>query len=270
MKTRVLLIAFTVQAVISSAIGTKAYASPPVDPTAIVQNSCLITLASIPEAFHATPIDFMKGLVASFDMVPLTADNFIFGYLKGLHVWADSGWFSLPQQSVMDFTGERKFQPHPNDLAFLRNAKKKGFVVTRDTAFKGTVEAAARMPREHKNWITPLYIQVYQELFERKVAHSFEVWRDGRLVAGLFGIMVGNVFRIQSMFHLVDQKGKTLKIANNAGKLALNDCILWQINQGLTFMDIAEGTSKLMRAWGAYKINRDEFSQRIKKAQGVQ
>lgn len=95
--------------------------------------------------------------------------------------------------------------------------------------------------KEGENWISPLHKQVYEELFAHGLAHSFEVWREGRLVAGLFGVLVGNIFRIK-----------------------------WQIDQGLTFMDTMEGSSKLMRAWGSYGIEREEFSKRVRAAQSMQ
>jgi leucyl/phenylalanyl-tRNA--protein transferase len=40
----------------------------------------------------------------------------------------------------------------------------------------------------------------YHALFQRGVAHSVEVWQDDKLVGGLYGIALGQMFFGESMF----------------------------------------------------------------------
>ena len=50
--------------------------------------------------------------------------------------------------------------------------------------------------------------RAYRQLHERGYAHSIEVWRDGELVGGLYGVALGRVFFGESMFSRVDDGSK--------------------------------------------------------------
>ncbi len=45
-------------------------------------------------------------------------------------------------------------------------------------------------------------IAAYRRLFDLGHAHSVEVWREGRLVGGTYGVAIGGLFAGESMFHL--------------------------------------------------------------------
>ena len=46
------------------------------------------------------------------------------------------------------------------------------------------------------------------ELHERGCAHSVEVWQDGKLVGGLYGVSLGGYFTIESQFSIVKDASK--------------------------------------------------------------
>lgn len=70
-----------------------------------------------------------------------------------------------------------------------------------DTAFDAVLDAcAAPMPGREDTWINAPIRRLYLELQARGHAHSVEVWRDERLVGGLYGVTLGGAFFGESMF----------------------------------------------------------------------
>ncbi len=69
-----------------------------------------------------------------------------------------------------------------------------------DTAFAEVIRACADPGRDGR-WITPSVVRAYEALHEAGWAHSVEVWRDDRLVGGLYGVAIGGLFAGESMFH---------------------------------------------------------------------
>src|SRR5690606_18332830 len=82
-----------------------------------------------------------------------------------------------------------------------KRARNAGFAVTMDQAF-GAVMRACAAPRAGQDgtWITAEMIAAYERLFRLGIAHSVEVWRDERLVGGLYGVALGRIFFGESMF----------------------------------------------------------------------
>ena len=70
-----------------------------------------------------------------------------------------------------------------------------------DTAFSAVLDAcAASMPGREDTWINAPIRRLYIALQARGHAHSIEVWRDERLVGGLYGVTLGGAFFGESMF----------------------------------------------------------------------
>ena len=76
-----------------------------------------------------------------------------------------------------------------------------------DTAFEEVVHACAT-PERDGGWISPEVEEAYVALHQLGWAHSFETWRDGELVGGLYGVAVGGLFAGESMFHRVRDASK--------------------------------------------------------------
>jgi len=72
------------------------------------------------------------------------------------------------------------------------------FEVTFDQAFT-EVMVACRRPFD--NWITPPIIELYSAAHAEGWGHSCEVWHDGQLVGGTYGLAIGACFCAESMFH---------------------------------------------------------------------
>lgn len=71
------------------------------------------------------------------------------------------------------------------------------FDVSYDTDFAGVVAGCA--DRE-ETWINDMLATLYRQLHLARMAHSIEVWDDGALVGGVFGITLGGAFFGESMF----------------------------------------------------------------------
>lgn len=86
----------------------------------------------------------------------------------------------------------------------LRALRRRGECTwTFDRAFGEVVAACAaqRGPDRQSTWIHPAYIEGFTHLHREGFAHSVEVWSEGALVGGLYGLSLGGMFFGESMFH---------------------------------------------------------------------
>ena len=127
--------------------------------------------------------------------------------------------------------------------------KKKIFTVSFDTAFKQVISECSK-PRKQAlgTWITARMKSAYIKLHELGFAHSVEVWHNGQLAGGLYGVSLGNAFFGESMFTLMDNASKialvTLVTVLRRLEFALIDCQIYSDN---------------LNRFGARFIPRDEF-----------
>lgn len=90
----------------------------------------------------------------------------------------------------------------PGELKVSKSLRKsmRGFEFSVDRAFDRVIRACAD-PSRTGRWITGDIIRLYTELHRSGWAHSVEVWSEGRLVGGLYGVAIGSLFAGESMFH---------------------------------------------------------------------
>lgn len=93
---------------------------------------------------------------------------------------------------------------------FEQYLKNQPFEVRWNTAFTEVMQGCA--DRE-ETWITRDIIRSYQQLHDLGHAHSAEVWRNGRLVGGVYGVAVGAAFFGESMFSRETQASKVALVA---------------------------------------------------------
>jgi len=98
-------------------------------------------------------------------------------------------------------------------------------------------------------WISDDIKNAYSTLHREGIAHSFEAWRDGELVGGLYGVALGNVFFGESMFHTV----------SDASKVAFTHCVNHLQSLGFQVIDCQVYSEHLV-SLGAEEISRAEFS----------
>lgn len=133
---------------------------------------------------------------------PLTPELVVRAYAAGAFPMAcdrDSAqvdWYSPDPRAVLPL--DNGFRVRRSLAKRVRNA---GFRVSRDEAFVEVIDACAQ-PREDdpQTWINPAIREVFVQLHDLGVAHSVEAWRDGVLVGGLYGMVLGGAFFGESMF----------------------------------------------------------------------
>jgi leucyl/phenylalanyl-tRNA--protein transferase len=187
-------------------------------------------------------------LCAGADLSP---ERLLDAYSKGIFPWFSEGdpilWWS-PHPRMVLFPAELKVSRS------LRKAVARRTFETRfDTAFAEVMRACAE-PRDGQagTWIVPEMVAAYTRLHERGFAHSVESWRDGRLVGGLYGILLGRVFFGESMFSR----------ETDASKVALVKLVARLEALGVGLVDCQQATRHLA-SLGAREIPRREFAQRL-------
>ena len=78
------------------------------------------------------------------------------------------------------------------------------FTLTQNTCFEKVMDHCAKVLRKGQDgtWITPEMKTAYMNLHQKGHTRSYEVWEDGELVGGLYGVDLGHVFCGESMFSL--------------------------------------------------------------------
>jgi len=132
----------------------------------------------------------------------------------------------------------------------LRRARTR-FVVTIDAAFVAVMEGCAEPSRPH-GWIDTSFIDAYSRLAELGWAHSLEVWQDGELAGGVYGVRIGGLFAGESMFHA----------RRDASKVALWTLVELLTLDGATLFDV-QWTTPHLNSLGAVDVPRPEYLRRL-------
>ncbi|MEM9098041.1 MAG: leucyl/phenylalanyl-tRNA--protein transferase [Pseudomonadota bacterium] len=126
------------------------------------------------------------------------------------------------------------------------------YVVTVDRVFDEVVRCCAD---RSETWINPTITQLYSALHQMGRAHSVEIWRDSRLVGGLYGVSLGSVFFGESMFSREP----------DMSKLALAFLVARLRYGGYTLLDTQFVTEHLL-SLGAIEISRASYHNRLETA----
>ena len=79
--------------------------------------------------------------------------------------------------------------------------KKREFDIAVDKNFRSVIENCSKITKNRKDtWINNTIKSSFLELFSIGYAHSVEVWRDDKLLGGLYGLSLGSAFFGESMF----------------------------------------------------------------------
>lgn len=129
-----------------------------------------------------------------------------------------------------------------------------------DTDIEGIIEGcAASRPGRRSTWINERIRSLYCDLFDLGHCHTVEVWDDGRLVGGLYGVALNGAFFGESMF----------SFARDASKVALVHLAARLAYGGFKLLDTQFVTDHL-RQFGTIELNREEFHRLLEKALDVE
>lgn len=185
-----------------------------------------------------------------------TVENLVAAYKRGIFPWPWSdeyiAWFAPAERAVLEFSSM-----HIN-RTLKKFLKHHPFSISVDTAFEQVIEGCKTAPNrknQRGSWITPALQRGYCDLHRAGLAHSFEVFRDKKLVGGLYGVSIGGYFSGESMFHLED----------NASKVALVAAAKFLSSFGVRWMD-CQVLNHLTEQFGAENILRNAFMTQLSKA----
>ena len=154
------------------------------------------------------------------------------------------------------------YQPDPRAILPLaafhasrtlaRTLKKNIFDVTYDRDFPGVMQGCAnRKP----TWINRTFIRGYGALHQMGKAHSVEVWQNGKLVGGTYGVHLGGAFFAESKFHIV----------TDASKVALAKLVERLKTRGFNLLEVQFLTPHL-KQFGVIEIPHVEYMERLEAA----
>jgi leucyl/phenylalanyl-tRNA--protein transferase len=178
----------------------------------------------------------------------LSSSRLLTAYRNGIFPWYNPG------DPILWWSPNPRLLLYPKDFyvrkSFRRVLRNGGFSVTFDHAFEAVIRHCATVKREGQKstWITEEMQEAFIRLHEEGFAHSVEVYKNGELAGGLYGIAMGKAFFGESMFSL---KPDASKVAFKA----LSDVLGLR---GYDFIDCQMETGHMI-GLGAKTVERDMF-----------
>ncbi len=183
----------------------------------------------------------------------LSIERLLLAYNNGIFPWFDADepilWWSPSERMVVN----------PKDYKVsksLRNIINRNiFEVTINKDFESVIKNCREIERKDQDgtWISNDIIESYTKLHQLGKAKSFEVWQNGELVGGLYGVDLGHVFCGESMFSKVP----------NASKVAFVKLIEYLKQNNYKLLDCQVHNDHLEKL-GAFEISRDVFMMILK------
>lgn len=180
----------------------------------------------------------------------LSPERLVLAYRSGIFPWFSEGdpvcWFAPHERCVI----------FPDRVKISKSMRKilagQVFTVTRDRAFRDVILSCAKTPRKEQDgtWITTAMQEAYIRLHELGCAHSIEVWYQGKLAGGLYGLEINGIFCGESMFSLM----------SNASKTAL----IWLCQSGNYRLIDCQVPNEHLISMGAEMISRDSYMALLK------
>jgi leucyl/phenylalanyl-tRNA--protein transferase len=211
----------------------------------------------VPVFLLSDTIDFPPPHLASKDGLlavggDLNPKRLILAYRMGIFPWFSDGdpilWWSPDPRLVL----------YPHEIKISRTLKKvlkkNTFSVTMDLAFDEVINQCAqvRLQKKQGTWIVEEMIDAYCKLHRSGFAHSVEVWQQGDLAGGLYGVSLGKCFFGESMFTRV----------SNASNVALIKLAKYLNELSFDMIDCQVATEHLIR-FGARMIPRTLFLKQL-------
>ena len=178
----------------------------------------------------------------------LDVDTLRDAYRHGIFPWPHDAlplpWFSPRRRALLFFDNVHVGRTLRKEMGRARYE----FSIDRD--FPAVIRACAEAPRPGQDgtWIAAPIESAYTALHEAGDAHSVEVWENGALIGGLYGVDSGGAFTGESMFHR----------RTGASKIALLFLVEHLRARGVGWLDCQVMTPH-MEALGARLVPRSKF-----------
>ena len=189
-------------------------------------------------------------------MIEITPQVLLKAYACGIFPMAESAednalyWIEPERRGILPL--DRVHVPR----RLARTIRRGGFEVRIDDDFDAVIAGCAA-PRagRRSTWINGRIRNLYAELFAMRHCHTVEVWEDGELIGGLYGVHLGRAFFGESMFSK----------ARDASKIALIYLVARLKFGGFELLDTQFLTGHLAR-FGAIEVGRAEFQRLLEAA----
>ncbi|MCH8542965.1 MAG: leucyl/phenylalanyl-tRNA--protein transferase [Alcanivorax sp.] len=187
----------------------------------------------------------------------LSVETLLHAYSRGIFPWFND------DQPILWWTPDPRLVLFPQAFHLSRSLRRllrrDHFQFSIDQHFTSVMKACAA-PRDALGgtWIVDDMRSAYLALHHAGHAHSIEVWRDGVLCGGLYGVCLGGAFFGESMFSRAD----------NASKAALALLCRLQPAHGITLIDCQMETPHLL-SLGARTLPRQAFEAKLSESIGV-
>lgn len=190
------------------------------------------------------------------DTITITPEILLKAYAAGIFPMAEDAddpslfWVEPRERGIIPLDGFHI----PKRLA--RTVRSDEFEIRVDQDFDAVIAgcAAPAMDRD-KTWINRRIRDLYGQLFDAGFCHTVEVYRDRRLVGGLYGVRLKGAFFGESMFHT----------ERDASKVALVHLVARLKRGGFTLLDTQFVTSHLAQ-FGAIEVPRRTYKQMLRAA----
>jgi leucyl/phenylalanyl-tRNA--protein transferase len=212
-----------------------------------------------PDVAQALKVDAPGLLAAGADLSP---QRLLAAYRRGIFPWFSEGqpilwWSTDPRMVLMT----ENFRLSDSLKKAVRKVERSAATDGRwQLRFDGDFEAVMRScaaPRKDEpgTWISEEIMQGYCGLHRLGYAHSSELWLDGELVGGAYGVSIGRMFYGESMFARV----------RDGSKIALAHLVRFLKAEGVAMIDCQQETEHLA-SLGAAPVSRERFLAHLRRA----
>jgi leucyl/phenylalanyl-tRNA--protein transferase len=178
----------------------------------------------------------------------LSTQRLILAYRNGIFPWYTD------DEPIIWWCPNPRFVLFPDEIKISKSmravVKKQTYSFTINNCFNNVIKNCKTINREGQSgtWISEEVIDAYTNLHNLGYALSAETWKNNKLVGGLYGVKMGNIFFGESMFSL----------SPNASKFAFIQLVQHLKNEGVKLIDCQVYTNHL-ESLGAKMIDRNDF-----------
>lgn len=157
----------------------------------------------------------------------LSIERIWFAYQLGIFPWYN------PDEEILWWCPDPRFVLFPKELKVSKSMRKilnrNIFTFTENQNFREVIKGCQEISRKGQSgtWLSDELMESFLQLHKYGLAKSIEVWQDGELVGGFYGLQIGNVFCGESMFAKVSNASKAGFIhfvESNKDNFDLVDC----------------------------------------------
>ena len=186
----------------------------------------------------------------------IAPETIIQAYTLGIFPMAASRDAEDIQFFQPDIRGVLPIKPPQIPKRLQRLLRKQPFEIHWNQNFPAVIDGCAA-PRSdtQDTWINPQIRRLYISLHMLGFAHSVEVYEEGQLVGGLYGVAIGGAFFGESMFSRV----------SNASKIALCH-LMARLRYGNFKLLDAQFVNDHLIQFGIESIDKDDFQKQLEHA----